>query len=406
VSFFLHISLIVFAFFIGLGFVFGVRWLHLNVLPEGGTDQSPLYLLGLFALLAAVLATLYRLYCKRIAPPAFFLGGALLIFALVLASSKWLAGGSYLLAWPLIAGVLATAVAAFRPGHLSVVGACVLCLLSLPTLLLMVPLLQGFYTALGFTPTTAPLLSVNFGLLFLLLFPFLEPVLESGGKLVPLLALAVAVVLCIYAGLTTRYSPGHPKPSLLAYALDADTGKALWTSSAARVDSWTAQYVGTTPARAKLPDFYPGWVRIDFLQHDAPVISLPAPRAELLEKSADGDTRTLRLRISTLRHARVIHVGVAQAEVLSASVNGHDLGKPSEARWHQSGQWSFDYANPPTDGIDVRLRLQGTGPATLVLVDRSSGLPAIRGANLPPRPADSMPIHSGDQTMVRKSFVF
>jgi hypothetical protein len=97
---------------------------------------------------------------------------------------------------------------------------------------------------------------------------------------------------------------------------------------------------------------------------------------------------------------------VANTEVLSASVNGRDLGKPSEARWHTSGQWGFDYANPPAEGIDVQLRVQGSDKMTIVLVDRSSGLPAIPGANLPPRPADSMPIHSGDQTMVRKSFVF
>jgi hypothetical protein len=52
------------------------------------------------------------------------------------------------------------------------------------------------------------------------------------------------------------------------------------------------------------------------------------------------------------------------------------------------------------------LSVEAAGPVTVVLVDRSSGLPAIPGANFPPRPADAMPIHSGDQTMVRRSFVF
>ena len=405
-GFLIHIVVLLALLLTGLGFFFGVRWLHLHALPEGGLDQNVLYVLGLFALLTAVLTMLYSLIRKRIKPPAIFLGGALLLFVLAVVATRWLPGGSYLFVWPLLAGLLATVIAAFRPGRLSLLSALILCVLSLPALLLFVPLLKGFYIALGFSGVGAPLLSVTLGLLFLMLFPFLETALESSGKLLSIFALAAALILCIVAAKTTRYSSAHPKPSLLSYALDADTGKALWASSAKRIDSWTAQYLGTSPSRGKLPDFVPDWYPIDFLQHEAPAITLALPQAELLENSTDGPTRTLRLHISTPRHGRTLHVGLTQTEVLSASVNGHDLGKPSEARWQQPGHWGFDYANPPAEGIDLQLRVQGSGPVTFVLVDRSSGLPTIPGANFPPRPADSMPIHSGDQTMVRRSFVF
>ncbi len=405
-SFFIHIGVLLLLVLIGLGFVVGVRWLHMHTLSEGGLDQNFLYVLGLLALLAAVQALLFNLFRKKIAPPAFFLGGALLIFVLVLVTSKWLAGGSYTFVWPLLAGLLATTFAAFRPGDLSLLTALILCVLSLPTLFVFVPLLTGFYAALGFTSMGTPLLSITFGFLFLLLFPCLDPALESGRKLLPLVALAVALILCVFAARATRFSAEHPKPSMLSYALDADSKKAVWTSSVARMDSWTAQYLGSSPTRGKLPDFIPDWYPIEFFQHDATAIPFAAPQAELLENSSDGATRTLHLRITTPRHARTIHFGVAQAEVLSASVNGHDLGKPTEARWRQPGHWGFDYANPPAEGIDVQLRVQASGPVTIVLVDRSSGRPTIPGANFPPRPADSMPIHSGDQTMVRRSFVF
>jgi hypothetical protein len=405
-SFFAHILVLLVLLLVGLVFEFGVRWLHLHALPEGGLDQNTYYILGLFALLLAVDALLYKFFRKRIDPPAFFLGGAGLLFVLVLVTSKWLPGGSYTFVWPLLAGLLATAIVAFRPVDLSFLSALLLSVLSLPALLLFIPLLKGFYTALGFTTIGAPLLSVTFGLLFLLLFPFLDTVLEPAGKLLPIIALAAALVLCVLAAKTTRYSAQHPKPSLLSYALDADTGKALWTSSVSRVDAWTAHYLGASPTRGKLPDFIPDWYPIDFLQHEALSIGFVPPLAELLETSSVGATRTLHLRITTPRHARTLHVGIAQAEVLSASVNGHDLGKPAEARWRQPGHWGFDYANPPAEGIDLLLSVQAAGPVTVVLVDRSSGLPAIPGANFPPRPADSMPIHTGDQTMVRCSFVF
>jgi peptidase M28-like protein len=405
-SFFLHILILLVLLLTGLGFFLGVRWLHLHVLPEGRLDQNTFYVFGLFALVLAVNALLYKLFRRSVAPPAFFLGGAAFLFVLVLATSQWLAGGSYTFVWPLLAGLLATAIAAFRPGHLSFPSALILCLLSLPAVLLFLPLLEGFYTALGFTAIGAPLLSLTLGLLFLLLFPFLDILLESAGKWLPIAALAAALVLSIMAAKATRYSPAHPKPSLLSYALDADTGKALWTSSASRLDSWTAHYLGSSPARGKLPDFVPDWYPIDFLQHEAPAIALPPPLAELFVDHTDGPTRTLLLHISTPRHARTLHVGLTETEVFSASVNGHDLGKPSEARWLQPGHWGFDYANPPAEGLDVLIRVPAPGPVRIVLVDRSSGLPAIPGANFLPRPGDSMPIHSGDQTMVRRSFVF
>lgn len=403
---FLQAGVLVLLLFAGLGCVLGVGWLHEHVLAEGGLDQNTLYLLALLALLAALLSALYALFRRKISAPAIFLGGAMLLFVAALAASKWLAGGSYTFVWPLLAGLLATAIAAFRPRPLSPLSVVILCLLSLPALLLFVPLLKGFYIALGFTVVGAPLLSVTFGLLFLLLYPFLDPALESAGKVFPIASFVLALVLCGAAATTTRYSATHPRPSLLAYALDADTGKAVWTSSTNRIDSWTAQYVGISPTRGKLPDFFPVWYPIDFLQHDAPVITLAPPQAELLESATANGIRTLRLRISTPRHARTLHVGLTHGEVLDASVNGHDLGKPSEARWHQPGNWGFDYANPPAEGIDVQLHVQAAGPVTIVVVDRSSGLPTIPGANFPSRPADSMPIHSGDQTMVRRSLVF
>jgi Peptidase family M28 len=405
-SFFLHIVVLLVLLMIGLGFVLGVHWLHLHALPEGGLEQNDLYVFGLYALLAAVLSLLYSLFRKRITPPAFFLGGSTLIFVLMLVTTMWLPGGSYLFVWPLLAGLLATIAAAFRPERLSLLGVVLLCVLSVPALVFFVPLLQGFYTALGFTSVGTQLLSLTFGVFFFFLFPYLDPVLESAGKLLPILAFAGALVLCIFAAKTTRYSSTHPKPSLLSYALDADTGKAVWTSSTNRVDPWTAQYLGSSPSRGKLPDFVPDWYPIDFLQHEAPSLPLPPPIAEVFVDHTEGAVRRLILHISTPRHARTLHVGVAQAEVLSASVDGHDLGKTSEARWHQAGHWGFDYANPPADGIDLQLQVQAAGPVTVVLVDRSSGLPIIPGANFPPRPPDSMPIHSGDQTMVRRSFVF
>jgi peptidase M28-like protein len=403
---FAQIGLALLLFLAGFGLERGVRWLQVHELPDGGLEQNPYYTLGLFALLIALQTMVYKLLRKKFSAATLFLGGGLLIFALALLTSRWLPGGSYLFIWPLLAALLATVTVAFHSGRLSFFAVFVLCLMSLPALLLFAPLFQGLYAALGFTSVGVRAMSLLFACCLILISPLWEALLAGSRNFVPVAALLAAVCLSIAGAWTTRYDPAHPKPSMLAYVLDTDSHKALWTSTAARVDPWTAQYVGASPSRGKLPDFYPEWFPIEFLQHDAPALALAPPQATLLKNSVADGTRTLYLRIISPRHARVIHMGLSHTEVLSASVNGHDLGNPAEARWHHAGYWSFDYANPPAEGFDLQLRVQGTAPLTLVLVDRSSGLPTISGTNLPPRPADSMPFHSGDQTMVRRSFVF
>ena len=348
-GFFVHFVILLVLLMAGLGFVLGVHWLHLHVLPEGGLEQNGLYVFGLYALLAAALILLYSLFRKRIKPIAFFLGGGLLILVFVLVTTKWLPGGSYLFVWPLLADLVAFSTAAFRPGRLSILAVLLLCVLSMPAVIFFVPLLQGFYTALGFTSIGAQLLSLTFGVFFFFLFPFLDLVLESAGKLLAVLALSIALILCVIAAKTTHYSSTHPKPSLLAYALDADTGKALWTSSTNRVDTWTAHYLGNAPSRGKLPGFVPDWYPIDFLQHEAPSVALTPPQAELIENSSDGATRTLHLRITTPRHARTLHVGVAASR-----------GFERERQWTRSRQ-AGRRALAPSRPLGIRLRQPASG---------------------------------------------
>jgi Peptidase family M28 len=405
-GFFVQVGLLVLLLLLGFGFQYAVRWLHLRYLPEGDLKQNPFYVFGLLALIAALQMALCKLLRKKISLPAFFLGGALLIFALVLVTSKWLPGGSYLFVLPLISGLLAAVTVAFRPGRVSLLNLTILCLLSLPALLLFAPLLKAFYEALGFSSIGAPLLSVTFALLLVLLLPLLEPLFKGDSKLLPLASVFAALGLCVAGAQTARYGAAHPKPSVMEYALDADTGKALWASSADRIDAWTLHYLGASPVTGKLSGFIPGWLPFEFLEHEAPAVALLPAQAKLLENSVAGDGRTLHLRITSPRHARAVHVTLLQGEVLEASVNAQPLGRPSDSRWNRTGIWHFDYYNLPAEGIDVLLRVQGAGTVKLIVADSSIGLPAIPGVSLLPRPADSMPQHSGDDTRVKRTFVF
>jgi hypothetical protein len=391
----------------GFGIVKLVAWLQLRTLRDGDVVQSPFYLLSLCAVLTALWAFCYRFLRRKRVPGDLVLGGGAALILLGLLMGKWLPGGSYVILWPLLALLLAAFFVCGAPleslsrSHAFAVGA-----LSVPALLLIVPLIQGFYEALGFTSIGAPATALVLAILFLSLAPLFEIAFAAGSGLLPLAALALGV-LCFLAGAaTTQYSNAHPKPSIMAYVLDADTGKALWASSAARVDPWTEKFVGVHPARARLSGFYPDWLPLKFFQNEAPVLPLPAPETQLLQSTPAGEARTLLLRITSPRHARALLLSAPENEILASWANEKKLGNPSEARWNSGGKWNLSYANVPPGGIDLKLIVKGNGVLKLWVVDRSPGLPEIAGKPFAPRPADSMPHHSGDETLVRRVFVF
>lgn len=388
-----------------IGFVSGVYWLHTHRLRPGRLLESAPYVMSLFALLAAIYATLRLWPGKRISPATFSLGGLLVILAAAAATARWMPGASVVLVWPLLFALVAILCAGIRTERPSALSVFLVCLCSLPALLLLVPLLRGFFAALGFSPESAPALGASFAFLAFVLGPLMGLLLSAGKKAIAAGAFAACVALFAIGAATTRYSVEHPKASILAYALDGDSGKAFWASSGSQLDPWTEHYVGSSPEHRGLPYFYPPWLRNQLLVSDARAVTLAGPEAQLVESSTGQDGRTLHLRIVSQRRAPQIRVFAADGAVLNASVNGHALGMPAEARW-KSGSWGFDYANLPAEGIDLVLHTSGNGPVRLMVTDQSPGLPEIPGMAVIRRPPECVPVQWGDSTLVRRSFIF
>jgi len=100
-----------------------------------------------------------------------------------------------------------------------------LCVLSLPVLVIFIPLLHGFFEALGLTPVGAPVLGLSFALFFILILPLTDALVGAGRRSIPIGALVLSLCLFAAGTVTTRYSDAHPKPTMLSYTLDADTGR-------------------------------------------------------------------------------------------------------------------------------------------------------------------------------------
>ncbi|MEK8109218.1 hypothetical protein NKG94_39945 [Micromonospora sp. M12] len=109
-------------------------------------------------------------------------------------------------------------------------------------------------------------------------------------------------------------------PTHLMYAMDAGTGQARWlshevTRSRGRTATWTGDR-----RRRRLPGLGGGELRAG----PAQPADLLAPKLEVLADATAGGERTVRLRLTPQRAARLatLHVDTSTATVLRAEVAG------------------------------------------------------------------------------------
>jgi hypothetical protein len=310
-------------------------------------------------------------------------GGTLLLWPVSLAAP----GASYLVVWPLLGGLalLAWMVSGGRRAEQPWWRLAVLAVAALPALALLPGTLYQLVPILSYIEAGAgiPLL----GLIALVVAPL-------AGLLVPHLdllagrrrwhapgALALgAVALLALAGASAGFDADHPRPDRIAYELDADTGTARWVSPDAHLDLWTAQF------------FPAGAVRgADGFVAPAPSVSLPAPAVAVLADTTAGDTRTLRLRLSSPRGAYKIQVMVdAPGEIVAAAVDDRPLDL-REYDLAPAGRLSLTYNAVPASGLELALTVRSAAPLGLALRDTSHGLPTLPGVTIQPRPPETMP---------------
>jgi hypothetical protein len=218
----------------------------------------------------------------------------------------------------------------------------------------------------------------------------------------------VAMLACLSAlavgAMTAPYGASHPKPVNMVYARDADSGRAMWATQAGRLDPWLAQYVSNQPATGPLTGFSTSTAQ--YLMHPAPAMRADAPALTLVSDTAEAGDRVLTLRATAPTGARMVSIRATDALVLDTWINDRRAGGAGGASPWDRGRWLLEYVNPPSDGIQVQMRVKGQVPVNLVVIGRILGLPDVPGTSFEPRPPSLVPISGGDTTLVRRSFTF
>jgi hypothetical protein len=396
-----------------------------QVAMAGSYYGSDFVVLGLAALVIAAMSALFLWLRGKIRMYNLAAGALVWWGLLMILSSIFFPGGSYLFTWPLLFCLLALgwlflakepkAHPWLRAGALAVASVPGILLLT-EAIIFLLPLATRFDVEGGIAAMPVPIVFV--ALLMGLLIPQCDLLAgeprthtkesrpASGRKgqfrsllaprtTMPISAFLIGIVVLGAAISTSGFSPARPGTDQIRYQLDADTGQAVWQSDDQRLDQWTQQFF---PSRSGQGPF----------QAKAPSVAIAAPTVSLISDTLSGRIRTMRVQVASPRHAAYATVVVeAQGEIVEARLSGQpfDLSGLSQSA-HQ--RLEFSYYGLPDKGFELMLRIASAAPVKITVQDLSNGLPSIPGMTIRPRPADLMPAPRDwlDPTVVVKSFTF
>jgi hypothetical protein len=375
-----------------------------QVFLVGVAYNADVYHVGLGLLALAAMAGLYALLGKWVRPLGLAAGALPWLAGLMALTSVAAPGLSYLFTWPLLAAALVLAWTVLAPDAPARPWprAAVLAAASAVTLVLVAPFVHVLFGLLIRMDAFLPVpVGSGSSLLVALALGFLLPMLAFlGGPrrwMLPGVAAAAGLAVILVGSATSTFDADHPRPTNIAYVLDADTGEAHWVSTDPRLDPWTQQFFAMGAEWVErgflwTPNANPDWFKPAWRAAAPPIVVAPPDVTVLDDRTADG-VRTLRLRATSPRGAPNLYLDVrAPGEVTSATLDGKPLDLsywPADRRT----QFRVAYHAIPPEGIEVGLTFPAAaeGPVSIRVEDRSNGLPEPPGMAIAPRPPDTMP---------------
>ncbi|MDT5261877.1 MAG: hypothetical protein QOC61_881 [Acidobacteriota bacterium] len=395
------------------------RVLHAGytVLPWRTPYEKWPYEIGFVLLALAAFALVYARLFRGTSAANLAAGALLWWLVLLLLTTALLPLGSFVFAWPLLFALLGFAFVVARGGGSfeSGKGLAITTLSAIPGVVMLAPLVYMFFMMLGLELCGPFMLMVV--LLAGLLVPHFRVLVARRRWLVPAVA-ALAGLGFVVVGLMLAGSDARQrKTNSMLYFLDADSARAEWVSTDASPDEWTSQFIGAGATNESLEAIFP-WSKQTDRKADAPAAALAPPDVQVLDDRTEGDVRTLRLRLTSPRHAPVlIFYADAGADIRRATIDGKSLLGDAEGAGEvqtnaDAGQQRVlrvSFSAPPPEGLELLLETGAAARLRLSVEDLSFGLPEITGQTFRPRGSDMMPAPSyftSNTTLVKKTFGF
>jgi hypothetical protein len=205
-----------------------------------------------------------------------------------------------------------------------------------------------------------------------------------------------------------RFDENHPRQANLLYAMDADTGAAVWASENRTRATWTARYVPRSSGEAEPPHALP-YRTTPRWTGPAEVVPMNPPRIDLRNFRTEGDLSEVSIGVASSRRASVITIHADRpVETAIISVDGQPpvTASPRSPDAVRARAWPYElrFYDPPPDGFTVVLELRGGGVPQFYISDHTVGLERIPGFTTRPPGLDRSPDHSSDILVVGRTF--
>ena len=392
---------------------------RLQVFLIGVSYDREFYTLAFALLSAGIMVAGYRLLRRHRAAD---LGiGALLWWVLLaLLTAFWLPGSSYAFALPALFALVMVAALLFMANRAAWLRMLLLALAAAGAVLIFAPVVNflGIFSGraeiLMPLPMIAILPALFVGLFAGLLLPLVDEISMGRRGMTGSVLVALALLIVIGVALTADFTAARPKPNMVAYRLDADSGAAEWITGGANVaeqrrsllDEWTTQFFAAgveetsySPWGAFMADSYPAY------RSPAPPLDLPAPAVEVMADTIDDNNqRQLQLRLTSPRDAAVLVAHLSTTgQIVAAAIEGKPMDDVTAATPYSALKLSF-YA-VAGDGVALTLTLAEPASVTVAMEDHTYALPTIDELTIQPRPAWMMPSPTfvSDATLVRRT---
>ena len=333
---------------------------ELGALHAGSFHSEGWYLLAILCVAFALAAAIEGVLRRWFSVAELAVGALLVPVAPAAAATVMFPFAAMNLQWPAVAGCVgALAVCGLARGQrMGIVRWIVVALAAVPVVVVLTPLTEGVWLAMGLASTEELALLLGLGLLMLL--PALDAAREPNGWWAPVAGLVAAGAFLAVGMSTATPSPERPAPATLVYMLDHETGTAYWGTDRNRDASdpgvaWATAAAGPFAAPDADPPAPFTRERLRYTFASADPADIPPPTVSVVEdENLPGDV--LRVSVTSAIGAERMSFTIPEDGPRLAAVNGLLLPAGSESpdrlvHWGAppEGGLILDFIRPPGD---------------------------------------------------------
>jgi hypothetical protein len=262
---------------------------------HGFTYNGHDYIYGFISFTLAICFWFYRKYNKKNSEIIVQIPVLFIWLLLNLAIAFFLKGAAFLII-PVLAGLVLFGIFVLTQKTNSYLNL----LMSIPALLILVPLITMFPVGLGLK------ILVGSAILTVLSFGLLLPLFNSFPRkeIWAIFFFLLGLVFLIKAHQSAGYVNEKGKPNSLVYILNSDAKKAYWATYDSNLDEWTKTYLGENPKIAtplNTNKLYSKYGSEYTFMAAAPIKNIAKPTIEFLTDSLSGNKHFYKINITPNR---------------------------------------------------------------------------------------------------------